>query len=47
MLYFNTILQVTTHFEDLLQQVAGLSSLEESMGTIRQGMASLNISMDR
>ncbi|KAJ3005924.1 Conserved oligomeric Golgi complex subunit, partial [Thoreauomyces humboldtii] len=39
--------QVTTHYEDLLQQVTGLSRIEEILLTVKQGVGSLNSSFDR
>lgn len=39
--------QVTTHYEDLLQQVTGLSHLEEVLTNVKEGVSSLNTSFDR
>ncbi|KAJ3030527.1 Conserved oligomeric Golgi complex subunit, partial [Rhizophlyctis rosea] len=39
--------QVTTHYEELLHQVTGLSHLEGVLGTVRQKIEALNASFDR
>ncbi|TPX62113.1 hypothetical protein PhCBS80983_g00640 [Powellomyces hirtus] len=39
--------QVTSHYEDLLQQVTGLSRIEETLSAVKQGVSSLNSSFDR
>ncbi|KAJ3151941.1 Conserved oligomeric Golgi complex subunit [Geranomyces variabilis] len=39
--------QVTSHYEDLLQQVTGLSRIEETLATVKQGVGSLNSSFGR
>ncbi|TPX61391.1 hypothetical protein SpCBS45565_g07276 [Spizellomyces sp. 'palustris'] len=39
--------QVASHYEDLLQQVTGLSHIEEVLATVKIGLGSLNGSFDR
>ncbi|KAI8849185.1 Golgi transport complex subunit 5-domain-containing protein [Chytridium lagenaria] len=39
--------QVTTHYEDLLQQVTGLSQLEQAVVRVKDGVQSLNTSFER
>ncbi|KAJ3108658.1 Conserved oligomeric Golgi complex subunit [Phlyctochytrium planicorne] len=39
--------QVTTHYEDLLQQVTGLARLEQAVFRVKDGVQSLNNSFDR
>ncbi|KAJ3284748.1 Conserved oligomeric Golgi complex subunit [Borealophlyctis nickersoniae] len=39
--------QVTTHYEDLLHQVTGMSHLEESLTKVKESTVSLNASFDR
>ncbi|KAI8823667.1 Golgi transport complex subunit 5-domain-containing protein [Fimicolochytrium jonesii] len=39
--------QVSTHYEDLLQQVSGLSDIEGILASVKQGVHSLNTSLHR
>ncbi|KAJ3163351.1 Conserved oligomeric Golgi complex subunit [Irineochytrium annulatum] len=39
--------QVTTHYEDLLEQVTGLTHLEDALVRVKEGVQSLNGSFDR
>jgi hypothetical protein len=39
--------QVSTHYEDLLQQVTGLQDLEALLASVKAGLASLDASMDK
>ncbi|KAI9099496.1 Golgi transport complex subunit 5-domain-containing protein [Phlyctochytrium arcticum] len=39
--------QVTNHYEDLLEQVTGLSQMEDVLATVKTGLGSLNDSFDR
>lgn len=39
--------QVSTHYEDLLQQVTGLQDLEAMLASVKQGLGTLDASMDK